>query len=84
MIIKAYSKGLYSNWYFYAPDRVLFDCGEGAALNLRAGIFAIEKIFLSHGHIDHIAGLPLLVSLRQSTTRAETDVLRCCAIWLIR
>ncbi len=67
MIIKAYSKGLYSNWYFYAPDRVMFDCGEGAALYLRAGIFAIEKIFLSHGHIDHITGLPLLISLRQST-----------------
>ncbi len=67
MIIKAFSKGLYSNWFFYAPDRVLFDCGEGAALHLRAGIFAIEKIFLSHGHIDHIAGLPLLISLRQST-----------------
>jgi ribonuclease Z len=75
MIIKAYSKGLYSNWYFYAPDRVLFDCGEGAALNLRAGIFAIEKIFLSHGHIDHIAGLPLLVSLRQSTKGANSKPL---------
>lgn len=67
MIVKCYSKGLYANWYFYAPDRLLFDCGEGAAIHLRAGIFAIEKIFLSHGHMDHIAGLSALLALRHST-----------------
>lgn len=67
MILKAYSKGLYSNWFYYAPDRVLFDCGEGVTLFLKTGIFAIEKIFLSHGHVDHIAGLPALICLREST-----------------
>lgn len=72
MILKAYSKGLYSSWYFYAPDRVLFDCGEGVALHLRSAIFAIEKVFISHGHMDHISGLPSLISLRQST-KGDTD-----------
>ncbi len=67
MILKAYSKGLYSNWFFYAPDRLLFDCGEGASLFLKQGIFAVEKIFLSHGHIDHVAGLYSFLCLRQST-----------------
>jgi ribonuclease Z len=72
MLIKAYSKGLFSNWYYYAPDRVLFDCGEGMALSMRAGIFAVDKIFLSHGHMDHIAGLPALLTLRQST-KGDTE-----------
>jgi ribonuclease Z len=67
MILKAYSKGLYSNWFYYAPDRVLFDCGEGVSLFMKTGIFAIEKIILSHGHMDHIAGLYSVLCLRQST-----------------
>jgi len=67
MILKAYSKGLYSNWFFYAPDRTLFDCGEGVSLYMRTSIFAIEKIFITHGHMDHIAGLFSLLCLRQST-----------------
>jgi len=71
MILKAHSKGLYSSWYYYAPDRVLFDCGEGVSLHLKSGIFAIEKVFLSHGHMDHLFGLPMLLNLRQSTKGAN-------------
>jgi ribonuclease Z len=67
MLMKGYSKALYSSWYYYAPDRVLFDCGEGASLYLRQEIFAVEKIFISHGHIDHMAGLLTFICLRQST-----------------
>jgi ribonuclease Z len=43
------------------------NCGEGVSLYLKMTIFAIDKIFLSHGHLDHISGLPLLISLRQLT-----------------
>ena len=67
MLMKGYSKALYSSWYYYAPDRLLFDCGEGASLYLRQEVFAVEKIFISHGHIDHMAGLLPFVCLRQST-----------------
>lgn len=67
MILKAKSKGLFSSWYFYAPDRLLFDCGEGVSLELSYNIFAIEKIVLTHGHIDHISGLMNLINLRHST-----------------
>lgn len=72
MILKAYSRALYSSWYYYAPDRVLFDCGEGAAMFLRQEIFAVEKIFITHGHVDHIAGLLPFVCLRQST-KGDTE-----------
>ncbi len=67
MILKAYSRALYASWYLYAPDRLMFDCGEGAASHLSQEIFAVEKIFLSHGHVDHIAGLLSFVCLRHST-----------------
>ena len=67
MILKAYSTALYASWYYYAPDRLLFDCGECAASILRQDIFAVESIFISHGHVDHIAGLLPFLCLRQST-----------------
>ncbi len=78
MIIRAFSRALYSSWYYYAPDRILLDCGEGAGLYLRQDIFAIEKIFLSHGHVDHIAGLLPLICLRQGT---KGDNLKPLAIY---
>jgi len=56
-----YSKALYSTWIFYKPDHLLVDCGEGAATTLGNGGFAIEKVLLTHGHIDHISGLPSLL-----------------------
>jgi ribonuclease Z len=67
MLLTAYSKAIYSNWYYYAPDRILLDCGEGMASFMRAKIFAIDHVFLSHGHMDHTAGLVPLLFLRQST-----------------
>ena len=72
MIIKAFSKALYSSWYYYAPDRILLDCGEGCAMHLKQEIFAIEKLFLSHGHMDHIGGILPLLCLRQST-KGDTE-----------
>lgn len=61
-----YSKGLYSTWLYYSPDRLLFDCGEGASSFLGNKCFAIQRIFLSHGHTDHIAGLLSLINIRNS------------------
>ena len=60
-LLFGYSKALYSNWIFYKPDHLLIDCGEGVASALGNGGYAIEKVLLTHGHIDHIAGLPTLL-----------------------
>jgi ribonuclease Z len=60
-LLFGYSKALYSNWIFYKPDHLLIDCGEGVASALGNGNYAIEKVLLTHGHIDHIAGLPTLL-----------------------
>ncbi|MDK2946187.1 MBL fold metallo-hydrolase [Geotoga petraea] len=60
------SKALYTTWIYYKPDRILFDCGEGISAKLGNKIYGIEKIFLSHSHIDHIAGLWGLINTRNN------------------
>jgi len=66
MRLLIYSKALYSSWVYYSPDRILFDCGEGASTILGNKAFAIRRVFLSHGHADHIAGLVGLVNIRNN------------------
>lgn len=66
MKLLIYSKGLYSTWIYYSPDRILFDAGEGASSILGNKAFAIRRVFLSHGHADHIAGLVGLVNIRNT------------------
>lgn len=61
-----YSKGLYSTWLYYAPDRIAFDAGEGMSSILGNKAFAIQHVFLSHGHADHISGLIGLINIRNS------------------
>ena len=61
-----YSKALYSTWIYYAPDRILFDCGEGVSSFLENKVFAIKHVFLSHGHADHISGLMGLINIRNN------------------
>lgn len=66
MKLLVYSKGLYSTWVYYAPDRLLFDAGEGVSSILGNKCFAIQRAFLSHGHADHISGLIGLINIRNS------------------
>ena len=66
MRLLMYSKALYSSWLYYSPDRILFDCGEGASTILGNKAFAIRRVFLSHGHADHIAGLVGLINIRNN------------------
>lgn len=65
-LLFGFSKALYSTWVYYKPDHLLLDCGEGAATALGNGGFAIEKVLLTHGHMDHIAGLPVLLGSRNA------------------
>jgi ribonuclease Z len=66
MKLLIYSKGLYATWIYYAPDRIAFDAGEGMSSILGNKAFAIQRIFLSHGHADHISGLIGLINIRNS------------------
>src|SRR5712691_1365296 len=51
----------------YQGRLILFDCGEGTQISLRAlgwGLKDIDLILISHVHGDHVTGLPgLLLTL---------------------
>ena len=58
-------RGLTSNLVLHRDQRFLVDCGEGTQRQLlRSGLGfrKIDKILLTHGHLDHILGLGGLVS----------------------
>ena len=57
---------------------ILFDCGEGTQISLRAlgwGIKDIGLILISHLHGDHIAGLPGLLLTQGNSGRTEPVVI---------
>lgn len=64
--MRMHSMGMYSTWVYDHTTRSLFDAGEGLCLALRNKSFAIDKVFLSHGHYDHIGGLAGLIYTRSS------------------
>ncbi len=59
-------------------DTLLFDCGEGTQLQLmKAGIsfMKIDKIFITHWHADHFAGLiPLIQTMNLEKRRKELKI----------
>jgi ribonuclease Z len=63
--LTGYSRGLYSNWLWHQPFQLLFDAGEGLTLALGTSVFSIGVIAITHGHSDHLLGLPGLVGARR-------------------
>lgn len=58
-------RGLSSSLVFHRDQRFLIDCGEGTQRQLlRSGLGfrKLDKVLLTHGHLDHILGLGGLVS----------------------
>ncbi len=58
-------RGLSANLVLYKEHRFLIDCGEGTQRQLlRSGLGfrRLDKILLTHGHLDHILGLGGLAS----------------------
>lgn len=62
--LRGFSRALFSTWLYHRRFNVLFDAGEGVATGLLNRVFGIRRIFLSHGHADHIAGLINLINIR--------------------
>ena len=75
-------------------DDVLIDCGTGVGDLSLDELLRIDHVFLTHSHLDHIAGLPLLIDtvgdrrnqpLTVHATEATLEILRThifnWAIW---
>jgi ribonuclease Z len=65
-------------YFYYKKDTLLFDCGEGTQKRLmKAGIsfMDISKIFITHWHADHFAGLiPLLQTMNLEKRKNELSI----------
>jgi ribonuclease Z len=63
--IVGFSRGMYSNWLWHKPLQLLVDAGEGLQLALGSSVFAPSWLAVTHGHSDHVLGLPGLVAARR-------------------
>lgn len=67
-------RSLASVFIRYKADRLLFDCGEGTQLQLmkqRLKFMKIDRIFITHWHADHFAGLPGLIQTMSLENRKK-------------
>ncbi|MBI4021673.1 MAG: ribonuclease Z [Candidatus Aenigmarchaeota archaeon] len=71
------TRSLAAIWMHYASERAepfLFDCGEGTQLQMmkaRLSFMKLERIFISHWHADHWAGLIGLIQTMNLEGRKE-------------
>jgi ribonuclease Z len=64
--VTIHSLGLYSSFCYHKPTRTLFDCGEGASMAFGNHIYGVERMLITHGHGDHVLGLPSFIGIRNS------------------
>ena len=74
--LRGFSRALFSTWIYHRRFNILFDAGEGVATSLFNRVFGIRRIFLSHGHADHIAGLVNLINIRNLGAGDQTANLK--------
>src|SRR5262245_17717658 len=63
--LQGFSRGMYSNWLWHRPLQLVIDAGEGLQLALGASVFAPSILAITHGHSDHVLGLPGFVGARR-------------------
>lgn len=62
---RGYSRAMYANWLWHLPLQLLVDAGEGLQLALGNQVFTPSHLALTHGHSDHVLGLPGLLAARR-------------------
>ncbi len=63
--LHGYSRALYSNWLWHQPLQLVVDAGEGLSLALGTKVFSPSVVAITHGHSDHVLGLPGMVGARR-------------------
>ncbi|MEO8681273.1 MAG: MBL fold metallo-hydrolase [Vicinamibacterales bacterium] len=56
---------MYSNWFWHRALQLLVDAGEGMQLALGSSVFSPSFLAISHGHSDHVMGMPGLIASRR-------------------
>lgn len=62
---RGFSRGMYANWLWHKPLQLLVDAGEGLQLALGSHVFSPSVLAITHGHSDHVLGLPGLIAARR-------------------
>ncbi len=76
--VAGFSRGMYSNWFWHRPLQLLIDAGEGLQLALGNRVFSPSVLALTHGHSDHVLGVPGLVAARRFGKGATDKPLTIC------
>jgi ribonuclease Z len=63
--ISGFSRAMFSNWCWHEPFQLVIDAGEGLQLALGQKIWSPGVVALTHGHSDHVLGLPGFIASRR-------------------
>jgi ribonuclease Z len=63
--LRGFSRGMFSNWLWHKSLQLMIDAGEGAQLGLGTNVFSPSWLAITHGHSDHVLGIPGLVAARK-------------------
>lgn len=69
--LSGFSRAMFSSWCWIEPIELVIDAGEGLQLALAQKIWAPAVVALTHGHSDHLLGLPGFIASRRYAKGAQ-------------